>query len=140
MMSDTMIVTGEAEEAPTKNTVHMAPGMGLWVGAVIDQHFTQRGRIGRLLSALAQNPGILGVGLDEDTAIEVRLDTFHLDVLGSRTVTLLDGTHVTSTNASESRNDRPLAISGVHLHVLPEGCRFDLKERMPLLDAAPRED
>lgn len=133
MMSDTMIVTGDAEEAPTKNTVHMAPGMGLWVGAVIDQHFSQRGRIGRLLSALAQNPGILGVGLDEDTAIEVRLDERQLVVWGSRTVTLLDGSRVTATNASESRADRPLAITQVQLHVLPDGYGFDLDQRLPRL-------
>lgn len=131
MMSDTMIVTGDAEEAPTKNTVHMAPGMGLWLGAVIDQHFSQRGRIGRLLSALAQNPGILGVGLDEDTAIEVHLDRHRLTVLGSRTVTLLDGSQVHHTNASESRSDRPLAITGVRLHVLPQGYDYDLDTRMP---------
>lgn len=131
MMSDTMIVGGEAEQSPTKNTVHMAPGMGLWTGAVIDQHFSQRGRIGRLLSALAQNPGILGVGLDEDTAIEVNLTDHHLQVWGSRTVTLLDGSHVQDTNASESRSDRPLAIAGVVLHVLPHGYGFDLHARRP---------
>jgi cyanophycinase len=132
MMSDTMIVTGDAEEAPTKNTVHMAPGMGLWQGAVIDQHFSQRGRIGRLLSALAQNPGILGVGLDEDTAIEVRLDEQLVTVWGARTVTLLDGSGVHHTNATESSADRPLAIFGVRLHVLPQGYRFDLTERRPI--------
>jgi cyanophycinase len=140
MMSDTMIVMGEGEKAPTKNTVRMAPGMGLWVGAVIDQHFSQRGRIGRLLSALAQNPGILGVGLDEDTAIEVRLAEHCLRVWGSRTVTLLDGSGVEETNASESRSDRPLAITGVRLHVLPQGYTFDLNERLPGSLRDPRED
>ncbi len=140
MMSDTMIVMGEGEKAPTKNTVQMAPGMGLWVGAVIDQHFSQRGRIGRLLSALAQNPGILGVGLDEDTAIEVRLAEHRLRVWGSRTVTLLDGSSVDETNASESRADRPLAITGVRLHVLPQGYDFDLNERLPGSLRDPRED
>ncbi|MCY0880085.1 MAG: cyanophycinase [Firmicutes bacterium] len=143
MMSDTMIVMGDAEEAPTKNTVHMAPGMGLWVGAVIDQHFSQRGRLGRLLSALAQNPGILGVGLDEDTAIEVSLDDQALTVWGSRTVTLLDGSQVMHTNASESRADRPLAITGVRLHVLPHGYAFDLSTRTPMRGRAAtdlRED
>ncbi len=138
MMSDTMIVTGEAEEAPTKNTVHMAPGMGLWTGAVIDQHFSQRGRLGRLLSALAQNPGILGVGIDEDTAIEVSFREHRLSVWGSRTVTLLDGSAAMDTNASESRANRPLAITGVTLHVLPQGYYFNLSERVPL--PGPRED
>ncbi len=140
MMSDTMIVMGDGEESPTKNTVHMAPGMGLWIGAVIDQHFSQRGRIGRLLSALAQNPGILGVGIDEDTAIEVRPHKHRLTVWGTRTVTLLDGSRVTDTNASESRADRPLAITGVRLHVLPQGYDFDLNERNPSHSGSPRED
>ena len=80
MMSLVMIVEGDARQSPTKNTVKMATGMGLWTGAVIDQHFSQRGRIGRLLSAVAQNPDILGVGLDENTAIEVRLQEGHLQV------------------------------------------------------------
>jgi len=143
MMSDTMIVAGDAETMPTRNTVEMAPGMGFWPGAVIDQHFSQRGRIGRLVSALAQNPGILGVGLDEDTAIEVRLDEARLLVHGSRTVTILDGWEVTETNASESSPGQPLALTSVRLHVLPDGYGFDLTRRLPLSAEDPtwsRED
>jgi cyanophycinase len=132
MMSDTMIVAGDAEQAPTRNTVEMAPGMGLWPGTVIDQHFSQRGRIGRLLSALAQNPGILAIGLDEDTAIAVHCDAGFLEVVGSRTVTILDGRPVEQTNASESTPRQPLALTYVTLHVLPHGYGFDVIRRRPV--------
>lgn len=70
-MSDTMIVGGHDDETATRNTVRLAPGMGWLPGVVVDQHFAQRGRIGRLLTALAQNPRVLAVGIDEDTAVEV---------------------------------------------------------------------
>lgn len=131
MISHTMVVEGDARESPTRNTVRMATGMGLWAGAVIDQHFSQRGRIGRLLSALAQNPEILGVGLDENTAIEVSLERGQLEVLGANTVTILDGREIDETNASESAPDQPLALTGVRLHVLPKGYGFELSRRRP---------
>lgn len=70
-MSETMIVEGEEAEAPRKNIVQMAPGLGLLREVVIDQHFAQRGRLGRLLTAVAQHPYVLGLGIDEDTAIIV---------------------------------------------------------------------
>jgi cyanophycinase len=133
MMSLTMIVEGDARESPTKNTVKMATGMGLWTGAVIDQHFSQRGRIGRLLSAVAQNPDILGVGLDENTAIEVCLEAKTLRVWGEATVTIVDGRQIIETNASESEDSQPLALTGVVLHVLPKGYGLDLKTRQPFV-------
>jgi len=131
MMTDTMIVEGEAERAPTLNTVHLARGMGFWSGAVVDQHFSQRGRIGRLLAALAQNPEVLGVGIDENTAIEVEFHTQTFRVVGARTVTVLDGRQIVETNASESRPEEPLAVTGVLLHVLPAGFVFDWALRRP---------
>lgn len=133
MMSSTMIVEGDARETPTRNTVKMAMGMGLWNGAVIDQHFSQRGRISRLLSAVAQNPEVLGVGLDENTAIEVSLDAGTLLVWGNQTVTIVDGRQIEETNASESDDDQPLALIGVGLHVLPRGFGFNLTTRRPSL-------
>ena len=131
MMSHTMIVEGDAHESPTKNTVKMAAGMGLWNGAVIDQHFSQRGRIGRLLSAVAQNPDVLGIGLDENTALEVRLEETMLTVWGASTVTVVDGRAIQETNASESDDNQPLALTGVMLHVLPKGYGMDLTTRTP---------
>jgi len=130
-MSDTMIVGGEDGVAPKRCTTAMAPGMGLLRQIVIDQHFAQRGRIGRLLSALAQNPFVLGVGIDEDTAIVVHPDGI-FRVLGSQTVTVLDGRGVSHTNASESAPDEPLALFGVTLHILPAGHGYDLQRRRTL--------
>lgn len=130
-MSDTMIIGGEDDDAPKRCTTAMAPGMGLLRQVVIDQHFAQRGRIGRLLSALAQNPFVLGVGLDEDTAIVVEPDGV-FRVIGSQTVTVLDGRAVLHTNASESAPSEPLALFGVTLHILPSGHGYDLTKRRPL--------
>lgn len=131
-MSSTMIVGGHEEEAPKKTAVQMVPGMGLLPGVVIDQHFAQRGRIGRLLAAVAQGPGILGVGIDEDTAVLVE-PAGHFSVIGSSTVTVIDGCTMRHSNVSESGPGQPLAITGVTLHVLPAGYRFDLANRAPVL-------
>jgi len=130
-MSETMIVTGDSDDAPKKCTTKMAPGMGFLAGAVIDQHFAQRGRLGRLLAALAQNPKVLGLGVDENTAVIVLPDGT-LRVIGAETVTVLDGRSIRWTNASESLPDEPLALTDVVVHVLPSGWGFDLSTRRPL--------
>ncbi len=131
MMSRTMIVAGDAEESPARNTVKMSPGMGLWAEAVIDQHFSQRGRVGRLLSAVAQNPEMLGIGIDENTALVVELDDQRCRVVGAGTVLVIDGQHTQLNNASEIRPDQALALSHVHVHVLPEGYGIELETRSP---------
>lgn len=134
-MSTTMIVAGSEENAPTRNTLNMAPGMGLLRDVVIDQHFAQRGRIGRLLSAIAQNPHALGVGIDEDTAIVVNPDrTF--TVIGSNAVTVIDGATITETNATETSPTMPLALTDVTLHMLPVGYGFNFDRRRPLAPSA----
>ena len=132
VMSETMITSGLDDEAPKKCTVKMAPGLGLIHGVVIDQHFAQRGRIGRLLAAVAQNPKVLGIGLDEDTAIVVKPDnTF--EVVGSNAVTILDGIHSNYSNVSESHPDDILAMTDIVLHILPRNHEFDLSNRAPIL-------
>jgi cyanophycinase len=85
------------------------------------------------LSAVAQNPDILGVGLDENTAIEVCLEAKTLRVWGEATVTIVDGRQIIETNASESEDSQPLALTGVVLHVLPKGYGLDLKTRQPFV-------
>lgn len=132
VMSETMIVGGEETEAPQKNTVQMAPGMGLISGVVLDQHFAQRGRLGRLLTAVAQHPHILGIGIDEDTAVVVPPDGI-FEVIGSHTVTVIDGKQICDTNVSEASPGAPLALTNVILHILPEGYRFDISRRLPVL-------
>lgn len=133
-MSETMIVEGE-EEAPQRNIVQTAPGMGLIRDVVIDQHFAQRGRLGRLLTAVAQHPHMLGVGIDEDTAIVVLPDDL-FEVIGSHAVTVIDGTKIRETNISETGPRAPLAMTNMILHILPAGYRFDKKQRQLLLPAA----
>lgn len=134
-MSNTMIIQGDNDNAPQKNTVTMAPGMGFLEEVVIDQHFAQRGRIGRLLTAVAQNPNILGIGIDEDTAIAVSPEaTF--EVIGAYTVTVLDGRNIKHTNVSESDPNQALALTDVILHILPAGYQFDLKSREPIIKPA----
>jgi len=131
VMSGTMIVDGDSNEPARKCTLKMAPGLGLLEDAIIDQHFDQRGRIGRLLCGVAENPYILGIGIDEDTAIRVYPDA-HLEVLGSNAVTIIDGRSIKSSNVSELKPDEILAITDVTLHVLPFGYGYDLKNRKVL--------
>lgn len=132
VMSETMITSGNDEDAPRKCTLKMAPGLGLLRDVVIDQHFAQRGRIGRLLTAIAQNPHMLGVGIDEDTAIIVDGDAV-FEVIGSHAVTILDGKTLDFTNVSELKPDEILALTNVIMHVLPAGYRYDIKARMPVI-------
>ncbi|ODM27360.1 cyanophycinase [Clostridium sp. Bc-iso-3] len=128
VMSNTMVVEGKDNEPARKCTMKMAPGLGLLEEAIIDQHFDQRGRIGRLLCGVAENPFMLGIGIDEDTAIRVYPDA-HFEVLGSNAVTVIDGSTIKSSNVSELNPDEILAISGVTMHVLPCGYGFDMKKR-----------
>lgn len=132
VMSETMITSGDDDKAPRRCTVKMAPGLGLIGGVVIDQHFAQRGRIGRLLAAVSQNPKVLGIGIDEDTAIVVRPD-HSFEVIGSNAVTVLDGINCSYSNVSESRPDDILAITDITLHILPAEYKYDLTGRMPIL-------
>lgn len=133
VMSDTMIVGGKSSETPKKSMISMAPGLGFLKEVLIDQHFAQRGRIGRLLEAVAQNPYILGIGIDEDTAIIVSSDA-HFEVIGSQTVTVVDGRFITHTNISELEPQESLALLNVILHVLPASYHFDLQKREAVIN------
>ena len=96
---------------------------------VIDQHFAERGRIGRLLGAVSQNPRTLGIGIDEDTGIVVEGDGFR--VIGSGGVTIVDGHRITHSNIADAEPDRVLSLFDVTLHVLGAGDRFDIAGRRP---------
>ena len=130
-MSDTMIVEGPSDDPPQRCTLKMAPGFRLLREVVVDQHFAQRGRLGRLLSVVAQNPYILGLGIDEDTAVVVEPRGW-FRVIGSCTVTVIDGRSIQLSNVSETAPDAPLALTQVTMHVLPQGYGFDLRRRLPL--------
>ncbi len=130
VMSDTMIVQGMDEESPRKCTLKMAPGLGLLNEVIIDQHFAQRGRLGRLLAGIAQNPQCLGVGIDEDTAIIVNEDLFH--VIGSGAVYVIDGMDITYSNVSEQYPDEVLSMFHIKMHILKQGDSFDISSREPI--------
>jgi len=108
----------------------MSPGLGLVRNVIIDQHFAERGRFGRLLGAVAHNPRVLGVGIDEDTAAVVEGDCFK--VIGSGAVYVVDGTDVSYCNVAEARSDRALSMHDVRVHVLSDGDSFDLQARRPV--------
>ena len=132
MMPDMMIVEGDSQTNPRVDVVEMGPGMGFLPGVVIDQHFLQRGRLGRLVSALAQQPAVLGFGIDENTAIMVSNNQF--EVVGEGAVTVVDESQITHSNIGEILKDEPLAVCGAKLHILPDGYKFDLKTRKPIFD------
>ena len=132
MMPDMMIVQGESETNPRLEIVEMEPGMAFLPGVVIDQHFLQRGRTGRLISAVTHQPVNLGIGIDENTAIVVNNNQF--EVIGEGAVTVFDVSEITHTNLGQILKDEDLAICNVKLHFLPHGYRFDLASRKPLVE------
>ena len=126
-VSSHMIAFGASGATPKHRMAQIAAGLGLLPGVIVDQHFQQRNRLGRLLSLIAQNPSLLGLGVDEDTAGVVGPDSV-MEVIGRGSVTVVDGS-ASETDAWEIRGHRPLMISGVVLHSLPAGYRFDLRRR-----------
>ena len=129
-MSDTMIVEGSDEQSPRKCTLKMAPGLGLIKDVIIDQHFAQRGRIGRLLTGIAENPEVLGIGIDENTAIIVNQEG-KVEVIGAGAVYFIDGSKITYTNVSELYGEDILSMYNVKLHILTNGKKFDLIKKLP---------
>ncbi|MCU1325258.1 MAG: hypothetical protein JWN34_628 [Bryobacterales bacterium] len=132
-MGETMLVSsgpeGDAENHKVKSAFAMARGLGFVRDMVIDQHFAQRARIERLVGAIAENPSVLGVGIDEDTALV--LDGVEARVIGSGAVYVADGSCVTYSNISEVASERALCLLDVRLHVLVHGSLFNLATRRP---------
>jgi cyanophycinase len=135
-----MVAFGPGGSTPKQRMTQVAAGLGLVESCVIDQHFAQRNRYGRLLMIVSQSPQLLGMGVDEDTAAVItRTEGAEmLRVVGRGSVTLFDGRNLV-TNAHEAREHRPLLASGVVLHVLPEGSEFDLTART-LVPPKPQVD
>jgi cyanophycinase len=127
----TMILGGEGAEVAAA-TVRTAPGLGLLAGVLIDMHFAERGRLPRLLSAVALAPDHIGVGIDENTAILVEGGQF--EVLGSGVATVVDPEG--STVVHPAGDYDPITLFGVRLHLMPAGCVFDLASRSPSISPA----
>lgn len=131
VMSDTMVVQGDDDDSPRKCTLKMSPGLGLIKGVIIDQHFAQRGRMGRLLAGIAQNPEVLGIGIDENTGIVVN-KSGTVEVIGEGAVYFIDGSTITYTNVSELHAEDILSMHNVKLHILTNGNKFDLLKKSPV--------
>jgi len=124
-----MIALGDSGATPRRRLVHLAPGLGLAPDLVIDQHFRRRDRLGRLLTALSYNPGLLGVGIDEDTAAVIDSEGV-LRVLGAGAVTVVDARDMRFTDSHAAHRGQPLAMLGVKLDVLTSGCRYEIGRRV----------
>lgn len=129
-MSDTMLIQGPGSSSHRIGDVGMAPGLGLIRDVVIDQHFAERGRFGRLFGAVAHSPRVLGIGIDEDTAVVFRGRS--CEVLGSGAVYVIDGAGITHSNIAEESVDKPMSLYDLRLHVLTSGDAFDLSARRPV--------
>ena len=125
IMSEHMVAGGQGNESPAEGTVSLAPGIGLTNAVIIDQHFTQRNRLGRLLTATSFNPFLIGLGIDEDTAAFIGPDNV-FEVVGSGTVTVVDANHLTHSSMWAANPGEALSLLGLRLDVLGEGCRYDL--------------
>ncbi len=127
-MSEHMIAYGKEGMTPRSDMVTLVPGLGLTKLAIIDQHFRQRDRLGRLITALAYNPRPIGIGLDEDTAAFLAPGGL-LEVVGSGAITVLDPADVEYSSMDSAEPHDPVSVIGVRLHVLTEGATFNIKTR-----------
>jgi cyanophycinase len=128
-MSEHMIAWGDEGSTPRVGMVHMSAGLGLSNRIIIDQHFRQRNRIGRLLTALAYNPFCLGLGVDEDTAAFIAADD-SVEVMGSGSVTVADPTHLLHNSVAHAVPGEPIELFGMHLSVLGAGSLYNLQTRV----------
>ncbi len=128
ILSEHMIAYGAEGHTPHAGAVTLVPGFGLSNRIMVDQHFRQRDRLGRLLTALAYNPFAVGVGLDEDTAAFIDPER-KLTVVGAGALTIVDTSELTHSSIAEAKEGRPVCMTNVRLHVLIEGGTFDLETR-----------
>jgi cyanophycinase len=129
ILSEHMIAFGDEGSSVISGSVRLAPGLGLTNRFIIDQHFRQRDRLGRLLTALAYNPFAIGIGLDEDTAAFIGPDET-VEVEGSGGVTIVDASEVTYSSMDVVSEGQPVCMLGLKLHVLVAGATFNLHTRV----------
>jgi cyanophycinase len=132
-----MLAFGDTGATPRHGHVQVAAGLGIVPGVIVDQHFEQRTRLGRLLAAISQSPSLIGLGLDEDTAAIV-YDDRSMEVVGRSAITIVDGSHI-RTDAYRIKGRRPMMVSGAILHSIPAGYWFDLRRRALFADEGAAE-
>jgi cyanophycinase len=131
MMGAKMIAGGSSGESPNRSLVDLTEGLGFVPELLVDQHFHNRNRMARLLSAIAAYPDKLGIGIDEDTCIAITTDgTFQ--VIGNGTVTIVDPDRLTHTNYHQASEASPLSLHNLKLHILSQGDRYDYRNRVVL--------
>jgi cyanophycinase len=123
-----MIAFGAGGSTPKSGMATLAPGLGLTNRVIIDQHFRERGRLGRLLSALAYNPFAIGLGVDEDTAAFIDPHN-NIKVFGSGGLTVIDPTDMSHSSMADVSPGKPVCLIGIKLHILLEGGQYDLVTR-----------
>ena len=128
ILSEHMIAFGDEGSSVISGSVRLAPGLGLTNRFIIDQHFRQRDRLGRLITALSYNPFAIGIGLDEDTATFISPEGT-LEVVGSGGVTIVDASEVSFSSIGELSEGQPVCTLGLRLHILVAGATFDLNTR-----------
>jgi cyanophycinase len=128
IMGEQMIAGGSSGESPNQSLVDLTDGLGFVPELLVDQHFHNRNRMARLLSAIAAHPNRLGVGIDEDTCIAIAEDGV-FQVLGKGTITVIDPGSLTHTSYPESLETSPLSLHNLKVHVLNQGDRYDYKAR-----------
>ncbi|MGN7726660.1 cyanophycinase [Luteimonas sp. 22616] len=128
ILSEHMIAFGKEGSSPRAGSVRLAPGLGLTNRFIIDQHFRQRDRLGRLVAALAFNPFAIGIGLDEDTAAFIRPDNV-LEVEGSGALTVVDAGELQFSSMADAGQNQPVCLLGLKVHILVAGATFDLHTR-----------
>ncbi|MFT5708175.1 MAG: cyanophycinase, partial [Oceanospirillaceae bacterium] len=124
-----MIAGGATGSLPNEDGVTFAPGMGLINKLILDQHFSQRNRLGRLLSAVSYNPFVSGLGIDEDTAAFIGPDNV-LEVVGSGGITVIDPSEITHSSMAEASRKQAVTLIGIKLHILSSGSTYDIDRRI----------
>jgi cyanophycinase len=123
-----MLAGGDGGPTPRFTLAQLAPGLGLTNRVVIDQHFSERDRLGRLLTAISLNPFLIGLGIDEDTAAVIGPDDV-LEVVGTGAVTVVDPSEIIHNSVAEAREGEPVSMVGLRMHLLAAGGRYDLVDR-----------
>ena len=127
-MSTTMVVRGDPSSHPHKAAVRLSPGLGFLKNIIIDQHFTERGRISRLVTAVSYNPYNLGIGIDENTAIILDGKGL-LEVFGQGSITIVDGSEITFNEIAEVSDNESFSVCGVQFHILRDGLSYNYLDR-----------
>ncbi|HCN38267.1 MAG TPA: cyanophycinase [Bacteroidetes bacterium] len=130
-LSTYMITRGTPEIYASQESLRLSAGLGVLDNIIIDQHFTERKRLNRLITSVCYNPKNIGIGIDENTAIHIKKNGI-LDVLGSGTVTIIDGSEITYNNLSEVDEYQPFSVAGLKMHILSSSISFNLNTLQPV--------